>query len=192
MGAASGTAHPDLEADIVDLHCRPGRLDEVRLHHVFEHFERAVALGLLVRWHDWLAPQGRLLIETPDFERCIEGFATRSFAEKTLVLRHIFGSQEASWASHLDGWSRDRFAIVLPRLGYEQLEFDETASDSDGLLVNVVVSARKRPMPRDERIAAAGDLLRASMNGINETEEILARRWYDALARVAGTGDQDR
>ena len=190
-GVASGASHPDVEADIVDLHCAPGVLGEVRLHHVFEHFERAVALALLLRWHDWLAERGKLVIETPDFERCIDGFAARSFEEKSLLLRHIFGSQEASWAHHLDGWSASRFAVVLPRLGYEQVEVAETTSDAKGLLVNVVVSARKRTMPRTERRAAALELLRASMNGINATEEVLARRWQDTFVQIDGDGGWD-
>jgi hypothetical protein len=178
-GVASGTSRPDLAADLLEVHCASGALQEVRLHHVFEHFERAVALALLLRWHDWLATQGSLVIETPDFERCVEGFGARSFDEQSLLLRHIFGSQEAPWACHLEGWSAARFGAVLPRLGYVELETRETTSDPGGLLVNVVVTARKRPMSSAERVEAALDLLRGSMNGKNPTEEGLARRWIE-------------
>jgi FkbM family methyltransferase len=59
---------PELAADITALTFPPRTVDEVRLHHVFEHFNRVVALGLLIRWQRWLKPGGRLLIETPDFE----------------------------------------------------------------------------------------------------------------------------
>jgi predicted SAM-dependent methyltransferase len=67
LGVASGTSRPDVEADIVSLDCPPDAVAEIRLHHVFEHFERAVALALLVRWYEWLSPGGVLTIETPDF-----------------------------------------------------------------------------------------------------------------------------
>jgi FkbM family methyltransferase len=59
---------PELAADITTLTFPPRCVDEVRLHHVFEHFNRVVALGLLIRWQRWLKSDGRLLIETPDFE----------------------------------------------------------------------------------------------------------------------------
>jgi FkbM family methyltransferase len=59
---------PELAADITTLTFPPHSVDEVRLHHVFEHFNRVVALGLLIRWQRWLKLGGRLLIETPDFE----------------------------------------------------------------------------------------------------------------------------
>ncbi len=65
---------PELAADITTLTFPPHSVDEVRLHHVFEHFNRVVALGLLIRWHRWLKGGGRLMIETPDFEG-----ETRSF-----------------------------------------------------------------------------------------------------------------
>src|SRR5512139_881733 len=56
----------DRYADINDLHYPAGEIDEVRLHHVFEHFPRQIALALLCRWTDWLKPGGLLRIETPD------------------------------------------------------------------------------------------------------------------------------
>lgn len=192
LGVASGTSRPDLETDILLLDCPEGALAEIRLHHVFEHFERAVALALLVRWLDWLEPGGGLTIETPDFERGVVGFAERSFAEQSLILRHLFGSQEAAWARHLDGWSPHRFREVLGRLGYEGIETEATISDEQGLLVNVVVRASKPRLPpsREAREAAAVALLREAMNGANPTEERLAARWRAVFERtLTGAGD---
>jgi hypothetical protein len=192
LGVASGTSHPDVEADIVSLDCPPATLAEVRLHHVFEHFERAVALALLVRWYEWLEPGGVLTIETPDFERCVDGFGSRPLEEQSLILRHVFGSQEARWAHHADGWSERRFDDVLTRLGFESVVTERSSSDELGLLANVIVSARKPSvaLPRDAREAAAVALLRQSMNGLNPTEERLAARWVETfeqtLARERG------
>jgi len=185
-GVASGTSAPDLEADILALDCADASLAEIRLHHVFEHFERAVALALLVRWLDWLEPGGLLVVETPDFERCIETFAERTPEQQSLILRHLFGSQEAPWARHLDGWSETRFREVMGSLGFERIEVDATSSDEAGLLVNVLVHARRPAVapPREERVAAALALLRRSMNGVNPTEERLAERWVKAFERT--------
>ena len=132
LGVASGTSRPDLEAAIPTLDCPEGALAEVRLHHVFEHFERAVGLALLVRWFDWLEPRGLITIETPDFESSVDCFAEKSFDDQSLILRHVFGSQEASWANHLDGWSAHRFRRILPLLGFENVETEATVSDTRG------------------------------------------------------------
>ena len=186
LGVASGTSRPDVETDILSLDCPDQGLHEVRLHHVFEHFERPVALALLVRWFEWLEPGGTLTIETPDFERCVDGFADRPLDDQTLILRHLFGSQEAVWARHLDGWSARRFGDVLVRVGFERVEAEATTSDERGLLVNVVARALKpqHPQPREARVTAAVALLRQSMNGVNPTEERLAARWVETFGRV--------
>ena len=156
------------------------------MHHVFEHFERAEALALLVRLHDWLEPRGRLVLETPDFDRCIAGWAERSFEDQALILRHMFGSQEAPWARHLDGWGAARFRYVLERLGYSDLEVTEGVSDARGLLANVTVRASKLPdgSGRREREARAREILKMSMNGDGPSELGLLARWEDRLAEL--------
>jgi hypothetical protein len=190
LGVASGASRPDLAADIVTLDAPERALAEVRLHHVFEHFERAVALALLVRWFEWLEPGGVLTVETPDFERCVEGFADRSPEEQSIILRHLFGSQEAPWARHLDGWSARRFREVLARLGFERIDTGATVSDERGLLVNVLVRAEKPSpaAPREARAAAAVAILRQAMNGTNPTEERLAARWVETFERTLADG----
>jgi hypothetical protein len=161
MPVASG--RPDIEADVLTLNCPSGRLAEIRHHHVFEHFERAEAFAALIRWHDWLCPGGLLVIETPDFDRCIVGYGTRTPQEQTLILRHLFGSQEAPY--------------VLPALGYGDLQYEQGFSDTVGLLANITVRARKSSKERKERIDAALGLLKLSMNGNEPTERELYARW---------------
>src|SRR4051812_1479624 len=95
----TATAADEL-ADITRLEYPAGSVAEIRLHHVFEHFDRPTALRLLADWRGWLAPGGELTIETPDFERCARAFARRTTTEKRreVLLRHMFGSHEAAWA----------------------------------------------------------------------------------------------
>ena len=184
QGVASGTSRPDVEADVTRLDAPPGRIAEIRLHHLFEHFERASALALLVRWYDWLEPGGRLLVETPDFDGCIAGFESRDLADQSMILRHLYGSQEAPWAQHFDGWSRGRFEAILPRLGYSGLTFEHGQSDERGLLCNVICHATKpatSTMPMQERVEAAREILKWSMNGDNQTERELLGRWEARL-----------
>lgn len=186
-GVASGTSRPDLEADVTSVMAPPESVTEVRSHHLFEHFERAQALALLMRWYGWLRPGGYVTIETPDFAACIDGYARRSLSEQGLILRHIFGSQEAPWAQHMDGWSEARFRHVLSELGFTKISTSRTLSDERGLLVNVVVEAH-RPTAggpsREEQEGKARDILRESMNGTAASEEILLARWHVRLREL--------
>lgn len=185
-GVASGQSRPDIEANILQLDCAPGQVSEIRLHHVFEHFERAVALALLVRWHDWLRADGMIVIETPDFDACVADLPGRTMPERLLILRHLFGSQEAAWAQRRDGWSETRFEHVLGELGYREIGFTATQSDSHGLLRNVVVEARRGLLGREVRVKAARTLLRLSMNGAGPTEEQLLGRWIGSFEEALG------
>lgn len=193
-GVASGTSRPDLESDVTRVSCPPDALAEIRLHHLFEHFERAQALALLLRWYRWLRPGGQLRIETPDFEGCIANFSERSAAEQGVILRHIFGSQEAPWAQHRDGWSASRFRYVLGELGFSSISTSRTYSDERRLLPNVIVDAH-RPAgegpAHDDQTSNALRILRESMNGDSQTEEMLFARWRSRFeATCAGDVDQ--
>ena len=134
----------DLYADITALSYPAGSVEEVRLHHVFEHFSRPVALALLCRWRDWLAPGGRLRIETPDLMASARLLVSpfRSYDKKQQVIRHLFGSHEARWAIHWDGWYRERFAVTLRALGYREPRFRRNRW---GPLRNIEVFAEKGP-----------------------------------------------
>ncbi len=112
------TPRVDLVADFTKLTYAPGSIEEIRLHHVFEHFTRARALGLLLAWRRWLAVDGILHIETPDFDRCLWYYLFSGAKAKSEILRHIFGSQEAHWANHYDGWSARQYRQVLTALGF--------------------------------------------------------------------------
>ncbi|EKD88023.1 MAG: ubiquinone/menaquinone biosynthesis methylase-like protein, partial [uncultured bacterium] len=107
--------------DILELSYPHDSIDEIRLHHVFEHFSRPVALGLLAGWWCWLRPEGILHIEVPDFDRTVLT-VLNPFSKQELrgvALRHIFGSQEASWAVHMEGWSPKRLSHLIRSMGYK-------------------------------------------------------------------------
>lgn len=110
----------DVYRDLSTLSYPPASVEEVRLHHVFEHFPRPVALALLCRWRDWLVPGGMLHIETPDLMASARLLVSPwvGYAKKQEVVRHLFGSHEAHWAIHWDGWYPERFVRTLRALGF--------------------------------------------------------------------------
>jgi Methyltransferase domain len=114
----------DIHADITQLSYPASSIDEVRLHHVFEHFTRPVACGLVSAWRSWLKPGGILHIEVPDFRRTafVVLNPLSSSRSKTVAIRHIFGSHEASWAIHCEGWTASQLSNLLKRLEFKMLE----------------------------------------------------------------------
>lgn len=110
----------DKHADILKLTYPNNSIEEIRLHHVFEHFPRTVACALITKWNGWLKPNGVLRMEVPDFQRTAKVILNPfSTARKKLVAtRHIFGSQEAGWAVHYAGYTPESLATLLKLYGF--------------------------------------------------------------------------
>jgi predicted SAM-dependent methyltransferase len=134
---------PDVYADLKEIRFPLESVALVRSHHVFEHFDRPTALVMLIEWYQWLKGDGVVVIETPDFEKAAKRVLSSKcrIQERLVPLRHIFGSHEASWAYHLDGWFKDKFILFLERLGYQDVHFLQF---SHGSLDYIIVKARKR------------------------------------------------
>lgn len=116
----------DLYSDIRNLKYPENSIEEIRLHHVFEHFSRQEALKLLADWRKWLKPGGKLVIETPDVETAFQMFAeTDDLKKRFALLRHVFGSHEADWAYHKDGWGEQKFKFILEKFGFEDIECEK-------------------------------------------------------------------
>ena len=113
----------DRHVDILALQYSPGMIDEIRLHHVFEHFTRPVACALVAGWNMWLKPGGILHIEVPDLDRTARVMTNRFKPMKNRLLaeRHIFGSHEASWAAHLEGYTPDSLTFFLKNFGFKAI-----------------------------------------------------------------------
>ncbi len=125
---------------------------------------------------------GALLLETPDLEHRLPSLQhNRSSAERSRVLRHLFGSQEAGWAFHLDAYDETRFRQVLTALGFAVEGVKHTQCHG---LANVWVLARKRPMDRRQQMAAAGSLLDEAMVDGSAIERRLRGIWQEQLEGV--------
>ena len=110
----------DIHADLTTLRYPAQSVDEIRLQHVFEHFPRPVACGLLSCWFSWLKPCGLLHLEVPDFSRTARAILNplRSFQRRAVAERHLFGSHEAPWAVHCEGYTPAMLKAMLTEFGF--------------------------------------------------------------------------
>jgi len=129
-------------ADLTDMRRPAGSVDEVRLHHVFEHFPRAQAVALVASWHSWLGRGGRLHIEVPDLAATARlALNPRAPAgDRKVAIRHIFGSNEAPWAVHYDGWTAERLRELVEIFGFKT---DSTKPNAYLATRNITILASK-------------------------------------------------
>jgi len=113
-------------------------VEEIRAEHLLEHFSRNESIDILKQWHSWLKDGGLLVVETPDFEGICENFSLDHY----WMTRHAYGSQEAEWAFHRDGWYEEKFRQLLPELGFEIIGVEKTRSRR--ILPNIRVRAIKK------------------------------------------------
>ena len=154
-------------------------IDEVRLHHVFEHFSRSQACALLASWNSWLKIGGVLRIEVPDFYNTAKIMFNpiASDKKKSIALRHIFGSQEAHWAIHYDGYTKSTLKLFLKLFGYEPIKFH---SNSWLGTHNIeVIASKVTDLDSDASFNAAKIYLSRFMVDDSESEQMQLNTWLD-------------
>ena len=172
----------DIYADITKISLPDQCVDEIRLHHVFEHFERIQALALLVQWHRWLKIGAKLHIETPDIIGCAEALVSnRPDADKQAILRHAFGSQEAQWASHLDGWYAEKFQHILSRFGFKTQCQRKRRSAWPYLTDVEAIAVKENHREESELLNDAAEILKDSLVSDAPSELRMHQVWCDQL-----------
>lgn len=173
----------DICADIVTLEFPPNSVDEIRLHHVFEHFNRVTALALLIKWHQWLKRGGKLHIETPDLMGSAQTLLSNaSWKVKSGVVRHLVGDQAAPWAYHIEQWFPERFERTMKALGYSRIEIEQQQWPHEPYLSNVHVRAMKEEViDENHLLKSAEKILREST--VADSEEDTYRMWCRQLRR---------
>ena len=171
----------DVFTDILTMRCNPRTISEIRLHHVFEHFNRVTALAQLYRWSRWLKDNGRLIIETPDLEGMAKTFLkTRDHGIRMGIVRHIAGDQSSPWGYHLEHWWPDRYVKTLEMIGYRIEAVASERWERSPFLSNVVIVAIKtRTIESDELRKSLYEILRESM--IDATEQKTFEVWKGQL-----------
>ncbi|MCK4887704.1 MAG: cobalamin-dependent protein, partial [Planctomycetes bacterium] len=174
----------DLYYDIKKIALPENSVDEIRLHHVFEHFSRVEALALLIKWHKWLKKGGRLHIEVPDLIGSAKTLLSDvSMKVKMGVVRHLSGDQASSWGYHVDQWFGERFEETLYELGFSSIRIQHSQWSREPYLSNVVVTAVKdRNISVSQQLDSADRLLLAST--VSPAEEKTYMVWKDQLQKA--------
>lgn len=182
------TSVADQFANLFELKYPAGTIDEVRLHHVFEHFSRAQACAMLAAWNSWLKPGGTVHIEVPDFEITAKAVLKLFASNKvqSVGLRHIFGSQEAHWAVHYEGYTAKRLKKFLEHFGYTVTKLNQVRYlDTYNL---EMIAQKTKTLSKEECHKATEAYLSGFMVADVESEQTLLKTWmqdYDKHVNVS-------
>jgi predicted SAM-dependent methyltransferase len=175
----------DAEADIIkDLVFPENSVDEIRCHHMYEHFPRVIALAQLVKWHKWLKPEGVLVVETPDFISSVEQLIDADYKQRMAIVRHLTGDQCEDWAFHVDQWFDERFETTLSAFGFHVTNIKKSTWEVWPYLASVTVEAIKlNSVDIHKQIDIGLTLLKDSLVSEKEfkTFNIWKKQFKDAL-----------
>ena len=136
--------------------------DEIRSHHVFEHFSYSESIALLVKWTRALKIDGVLIVDIPDIEVLSQELVNsiqRNDLRKTFkIIRLIYGSHEAEWAFHINGWSQRSLAYVLEKFGFEDIG-SQRYGDRNALFPNCGILMQFKKVKDVELEKPARDIL---------------------------------
>lgn len=183
------TSVADIQTDLLKLRYDAGTVEEVRLHHVFEHFRRPTAYALIGSWQSWLKEGGRIHIEVPDFDRTAKKVLSplSSKQQRAVALRHIFGSNEEFWAVHYEGWSRSRLEDITTSMGLQVVSTKKI--DWKGTCnIEIIVEKTQSTKTKEQCRSKVAKILRDYLIDESESEMRLLDVWlkeYDEQVKLS-------
>lgn len=180
------TSVADIQTDISSLRYSPETIEEVRLHHVFEHFTRPVACALLSGWFSWLKRGGIIRLEVPDFQKTarvmLSPFA--SLKRRSIAQRHLFGSHEATWAVHCEGYTPRGLNYMVEQYGFKVQKISRNAWKGT---YNFELIARKsdRMLTKEDFRCITEEYLRNFLVDKSDSECKLLSVWMDIYQKQA-------
>jgi len=114
----------DVFADIRALDLPENTIDEIFTSHVIEHFPRWVALKMLEDWFRMLKPGGQVVIEMPDFWRCVLWLFHPLPKNRRVARSQFYGNQwdQRDYETHRYVWAGSEFKKALLAIGFSTVK----------------------------------------------------------------------
>lgn len=114
----------DVFADIRQLGLPENAVDEIFTAHTIEHFTRWDGVDMLRDWYRMMKPGGRLVIETPDFVRCILWLVHPRPSRRRLARSQFYGNQwdRHDYETHRYVWSGGELRRALREIGFSRVD----------------------------------------------------------------------
>lgn len=114
----------DVYADIRALGLPNCTVDEIFTSHTFEHFTKWEGIDMLRDWHRMLRQGGRLVIEMPDFWRCVIWLFHPLKKKRELGRTQFYGNQwdRHEFETHRYLWSSSEIVGILSGLGFSEVK----------------------------------------------------------------------
>ena len=107
----------DIICDIAALPWQDNSVDVIESYHVIEHISHTEIKKTLREWHRVLSPNGKLILECPDFDRAVQEYLGGN--EERLL--NIFGRQRFDGDTHLYGYNTQRLTKLLAEIGFTNI-----------------------------------------------------------------------
>ena len=101
-------------------------VEEIRSHHVFEHFGYVDSVYLLMKWGTVLDIGGVIRIEIPDIVAITDRFRIADIEEQTKIMRLLFGDQTNEFSFHKMMWTEEMLRNHLSKCGFDWIETKRT------------------------------------------------------------------
>jgi predicted SAM-dependent methyltransferase len=113
----------DVFADMRRLDLPDDTIDEIFSAHTIEHFTRWEAMSMLGDWHRMMKPGARLVLETPDFARCVLWLFHPQGWRRALARKQFYGNQwdGLDYETHRYVWSARELRAGLVSLGFRSV-----------------------------------------------------------------------
>jgi SAM-dependent methyltransferase len=113
----------DVFADIRKLGLADDTVDEIVSVHTLEHFTRWETKDMVADFHRCLRPGGRLVVEMPDFVRCVLWLLHPARRRRQAARNQFYGNQwdRLDYETHRYLWSAGEFKRLLVASGFARV-----------------------------------------------------------------------
>ena len=138
------TAATDLVCDIRKLPYKNNTVEMIECYHLIEHLpvclmanivhgwgeKYASSILFLKEWNRVLEPEGKLIIEAPDFEKIIAEYINADEARKEELLVYIYGGYRHNDIQNIHRWGVNKYRLkyILEKASFRNITFEEPRS----------------------------------------------------------------